>query len=288
MKQIHTTAFLLLAMLLPGVTQAQAINKIKENNQSKEVNMNHSKNKEKIRQLYEQSLNKNNLSLLAGIISPDYTGGGGKKGAAAFEAPIALLIKAFPDIQWKIEDLVAEDDKVMIRWTWQGTHTGQFQQHAATGRAVSNDGMAVYIFRDGKVIDAQVQTDRLGFLQQLNVLPADVTLLTNRKTYKSRVNFIDKFLVPADAKNEFMERTGINRSFIRKLPGFIEDAVYERTDEQGNFIIVTVAVWKDEEALRQAKDAVQAEYRKQGFNPAEMMQRLHIVMDRGIYAEVGN
>jgi hypothetical protein len=100
------------------------------------------------------------------------------------------------------------------------------------------------------------------------------------------VQFIDKFIVPAAAKQAFYERMTINRNFIKTLPGFIRDAAYERTDEEGNLICITIAVWANAEALNKAKEAVQAEYKKQGFNPAEMFKQLHIVIDRGVYNEI--
>jgi heme-degrading monooxygenase HmoA len=95
---------------------------------------------------------------------------------------------------------------------------------------------------------------------------------------------IDRFIVPQKSKPEFIERMDINRNFIKTLPGFIEDKVYERIDEQGNLICATVAVWSSEEAIRNAKEAVQAEYKKEGFNLPAMLERLNITMaERGIY-----
>ena len=100
--------------------------------------------------------------------------------------------------------------------------------------------------------------------------------------------FIDKFLVPQKAKQEFLERMNINRSFIKTLNGFVEDAAYERTDEDGNLICVTIAVWENEDVLKKAKDAVQELYKKQRFNMPEMLERLHITVDRGIYTKMEN
>jgi predicted ester cyclase/heme-degrading monooxygenase HmoA len=264
----------------------QATDNINENTKNKEVNMSViESNKEVVRKLYEQCLNKRNMALLQDFVSEDYVGIGGEKGSAAFEVPVAALIKALPDIQWKIEEIMGEGDKVVVRWKVQGTHTGPFQHFTATGNTVSNDGIGIYELKDGKIINAQVHTDRLGFLQQLEVLPSDLTLLSNKKAHKDHIRFIDKFLVPEKAKEEFMERVNINRNFIKTLPGFIEDAAYERTDEHGHLIFVTVAVWENEEALKKAKEAVQAEYEKQSFDPAAMFERLHISMDRGTYQE---
>jgi len=98
--------------------------------------------------------------------------------------------------------------------------------------------------------------------------------------------FIDRFSVPQKAFEEFSQRMSYNRSFIKKLPGFIEDTGYERHDEDGNRIVITIAVWESEEAVKKAKEAVQMEYKKIGFNLAEMFARLNITMDRGIYKEI--
>ncbi|WCT09835.1 antibiotic biosynthesis monooxygenase family protein [Mucilaginibacter jinjuensis] len=95
--------------------------------------------------------------------------------------------------------------------------------------------------------------------------------------------FIDRFIVPQSAKAEFTERMQINRDFIKSQPGFITDDAYERTDADGNFICITIAVWASENALSNAKALVQAEYQKQGFNLPAMLERLNIKMDRGQY-----
>ncbi len=128
-------------------------------------------NKETIRRLFEQALNKRNMGLLQELVADSYTGLQGQQGPAGFEGPIAPLIKAFPDIQWHIQQLCAEGDQVMVQWKWLGTHTAQYLELAATGKKVSNDGMGVFTLQDGKVIKAQLLTDRLGFWQQLDMLP---------------------------------------------------------------------------------------------------------------------
>lgn len=100
--------------------------------------------------------------------------------------------------------------------------------------------------------------------------------------------FIDKFIIPESSAEEFVQRMNYNRSFIKNLPGFLEDDAYERTDESGNRIVITVAKWESEEALNKAQEAVQAEYKRIGFNPPEFLSRLHITMERAVYRERGN
>jgi heme-degrading monooxygenase HmoA len=98
--------------------------------------------------------------------------------------------------------------------------------------------------------------------------------------------FIDKFFVPAAAKKEFLERMSYNRGFIHQLDGFIKDEAYIQTDENGNLLIVTVAIWRDAQAIAKAKDAVFAEYKRIGFNPVEFYERLQIKLERGVYSPI--
>lgn len=251
---------LLMMLLIPGISNAQLTTSAME------------RNKAIIRKLYEESLNKRNLTLLNEFIAEEYTNARGNKGVAGFEENVLPLIKAFPDVQWKIEELIGEGNNVVIRWTLKGTHTGQFNNFAATNKVVTNDAIAIYTFKGDKVIGVYVLTDRSGFIQQLE------------SPQEENVHFIDKFFVPTAAKREFHERMRINRSFIKTLPGFIKDVVYESTDAEGNLTCITIAVWDNASALNDAKKAVQAAYKEQGFNPAEMFKRLNIVMDRGVYS----
>ena len=98
---------------------------------------------------------------------------------------------------------------------------------------------------------------------------------------------IDRFTVPLNALEEFVTRMNYNRNFIHSLPGFIKDTVYKRTGEDGDIVIVTVAEWQDADSLTKAKEVVQTEYKRIGFDPAEMLTRLNIKMEeRGIYNEM--
>lgn len=279
----------LMAALLLTTVLCAAQGKTNHDQKTKTTNTMSSiqRNKEVIRRIYEESLNKRNIAQLQELISDEYTGLNGLKGAEGFQGPTMSLIKAFPDAQWHIEELLGEGDRVVVKWRVEGTHKEPFQNIPATGNKISVTGMGIYQLKDGKVTATQVQTDRFTFMQQLHVLPADVTVL-QRKQSKDRVSFIDKFRVPAAAKQEFYERMNINRSFIKNLPGFIEDEAYEYTDANGNLTCVTVALWESREALAKAKEAVQAEYKKQGFDAAEMLKRLNITADRGIYTPVEN
>lgn len=276
---------LVLAILFAaGLASAQ----VTDNNQIEEECMISvtEKNKKIVQNLYEQALNKRNFETLQEYVSEEFTGPNGKKGGEAFKERIAPLITAFPDVQWNIQELIGEGDKVLIRWKLEGTHTGLFMNIAATGKPVSNDGIGIYKLNEGKIVNARVQTDRLGFLEDLGVLPSDFISSLAASAQEDRVIFIDKFLVPENSKEEFISRMNNNRNFIENLPGFVRDDVYESADEEGNLLIVTIAIWENEYSLNKAKEEVQAEYERIGFNPAEFMERLNIKMERGTYGEL--
>jgi predicted ester cyclase/heme-degrading monooxygenase HmoA len=275
---------LVVLLMTHSKAHAQTGNSI-HNNKSREYYMASEKNKAIVQKIYEQALNKRDLGILKEYISDEFTGIAGKKGVAAFEEPVLSLFKAFPDIQWTILELLGEGDKVVVKWKIQGTHKEQFTCYAPTGKTASNEGMGIYEFKNGKIVHVQVLTDRLGFLQQLELLPQDLSKLAG-KNHANSVLFIDKFRMPVSSKKEFVGRMNMNRNFIKNLPGFIEDHAYEYVDDKGTLFVVTVAHWQSMEAIGKAKEAVQAEYRKIGFDREELYRRLQIEMDRGIYTEI--
>ncbi|HZH02815.1 MAG TPA: ester cyclase [Myxococcaceae bacterium] len=133
------------------------------------------KNKQVVRRLYEECINPGKLDLLTQVVGDDFMGPGPGKGPAAFEKTLVGLRQGFPDIAFKVEDLLAEGDRVTVRWVWQGTHTGPFKGIPPTQKRVSNGGMAIYQLRENKIVKAWVYTDQMGFLQDLGVLPKDST-----------------------------------------------------------------------------------------------------------------
>ena len=286
MKTIFRTTVLLAALftslLLATRAKAQQSFINSKNETAMKTIQQMQENKETVRNLYENILNNRKFELLDGMISEKYTGLLGEKGVDGFLQPILPLIKAFPDLQWEVEDLIGEGNKVMVRQNWTGTHTGQLQAFAATQKTVTVSGTAVYEFENGRIIRVQIQTDRLGFLQQLGAVPLDLALLTD-SAGKEEVGFIDKFFVPQNAMDEFARQMKINRDFIKNLPGFLEDAVFIQTGEDSHFIVITVARWKNRESVNAARNAVQEEYKRIGFDMPGFLKRLNITFERGLY-----
>ncbi len=94
---------------------------------------------------------------------------------------------------------------------------------------------------------------------------------------------IDLFIVPEESRVEFLENTRKVQGFLRSITGFIEGYLYEKTDGNGQYNIITTAVWENETVYENARKAVTAEFQKQGFNPQELMGRLKIKSERAVY-----
>lgn len=89
-------------------------------------------------------------------------------GMKAFDATFRA---AFPDWHSTPEELVAEGDVVAERWTGRGTHRGEFQGIAPTGRQVAVPGVVFYRLRDGQIVEFRGSFDTLSMLQQLGAAP---------------------------------------------------------------------------------------------------------------------
>jgi steroid delta-isomerase-like uncharacterized protein len=84
----------------------------------------------------------------------------------------AMVFEAFPDVQYTLNDLLAEGEQVVARFTARGTQTGAFQGIPATGKVVAMSAIAIYRVVGGKVVEQWLEYDMLGLLQQLGVIPA--------------------------------------------------------------------------------------------------------------------
>jgi len=133
-------------------------------------------NKRNVETLFASFNDGGDLGQLARLVSPDYVGPQGDKGPAGFRAVIVGLRNAFPDIHYTIDDVLADGDRVAVRWHWTGTHKGPFRGFPATGHAVSNPGLGIFRLAGGKIVAATLETDRLGFLEQVGAVPKNVGL----------------------------------------------------------------------------------------------------------------
>jgi steroid delta-isomerase-like uncharacterized protein len=128
-------------------------------------------NKRGVRRLFE-TFNDADLGSIDTLVGPTYVTAQGDKGPAGFKAVVMGLRAAFPDIRYTVDDLISEGDQVAVRWHWTGTHRGPFRGFPPTGKSVTTTGAGIFRMTDGKIVAAVLETDRLGFLEQIGAVPA--------------------------------------------------------------------------------------------------------------------
>ena len=94
------------------------------------------------------------------------------RGPAGYLAVIGMMRGGFPDIQWTLEEMIAEDDKVAARFTMRGTHQGSFFGVPPTGKTIAVQAMNFYRLSGGQFIEERGQPDLLGLLQQIGAVPS--------------------------------------------------------------------------------------------------------------------
>ena len=97
-------------------------------------------NKRNVDRLFEACFNHGEVGLLEELVSPEYVGLQGDRGPAGFKGIVVGLRTAFPDIHYTVEDVVAENDKVAVRWHWTGTHEAPFRTFPASHHKVTSTG----------------------------------------------------------------------------------------------------------------------------------------------------
>ena len=135
-------------------------------------------NKSIARRVANDIISGGNLALADTIYASNYVyhGAGGLelRGPEGAKQLIGIYRTAFPDVVMTIDDLIAEGDKVVTRWTARGTHRGDLSGTAPTGRAVTVKGIIVSRFENGQIVEDVESFDELSMLQQIGVttLPA--------------------------------------------------------------------------------------------------------------------
>jgi steroid delta-isomerase-like uncharacterized protein len=90
-----------------------------------------------------------------------------ERGIEELKYYVSIYRTAFPDIQDTVEDIVAEGDKVVVRWSSRGTHQGEFMGVAPTGRHVAFTGMRLFRIAENKIAESWVNIDERGLQEQL-------------------------------------------------------------------------------------------------------------------------
>jgi steroid delta-isomerase-like uncharacterized protein len=132
-------------------------------------------NKAIARRWNEEIWSKGNLAAIDELLASDFVFNYPSAGAApdreGYKRTMAEFHGPCSDIQCSTKEVVAEGDKVVVRWTWSGNHTGEVWGVAATDERLTLTGISILRIVGGKIVEEWGEMDNLGLMEQLGLLP---------------------------------------------------------------------------------------------------------------------
>ncbi len=126
-----------------------------------------------VRRSIDEVWNKGKLDVIDQLFTTDFVSNdpvNQSRGLPAFKGVVTKYRSAFPDCRLDIDDVFSAGDKVVVRWRYSGTHKGQLEGIAPTGRHVSGSGITINILSGDRIREAYINWDALGLMQQLGVV----------------------------------------------------------------------------------------------------------------------
>jgi steroid delta-isomerase-like uncharacterized protein len=126
---------------------------------------------------FEEVWNQRRTATITELFAPNGISHGVAEDGSDLVGPAAFLpfyerfLNAFPDMKLKIEDVIAQGDKVLVRWSATMRHTGDGLGFAATNKPVALSGMSLARIANGQLVEAWDQWDKLAMLQQIGAIP---------------------------------------------------------------------------------------------------------------------
>lgn len=130
------------------------------------------------RALIDEIWNKRNLEAIDDIYAENFVGHDPQnpiEGRDGMREWIEEVIHISPDFHINLHETVAEGDVAVTRWTASGTHSSEWKGIPPTNRPYVVTGMTMSKFSDGLIVESWVNTDNLGMLQQLGIIPQVAT-----------------------------------------------------------------------------------------------------------------
>jgi steroid delta-isomerase-like uncharacterized protein len=139
-----------------------------------EVKMSIQLNKTIAQRYFEDIWNRGNMAAIDELVAVNVIGhlsGATLHGSETLKQRVSSLYAIYAEPYFMVEDQLAEGDKVLTRWTFQGKHTGDHMGAAPTGKQITLTGMNLFRLAGGKIEEIWLNADDLGELQQLGVFP---------------------------------------------------------------------------------------------------------------------
>lgn len=129
-------------------------------------------NKAIVQRMIDEVMNQQNMGVIDEVFAADYVmhdpaWPAEVKGPEGFKQWAGAMLEPYFSDSHTSADMIAERDKVVVHWTWSGTHTGEFMGIPPTGRQIAITGTTIHRFADGKFVESWASYDSLGMVQQL-------------------------------------------------------------------------------------------------------------------------
>ena len=132
-------------------------------------------NKAITRRWTDEVWSKGSLAAMNELLATNFVFNWAPPGVASdwegYKQTVTMEFAAFPNLHFTTEDMVAEGDKVVVRWTGRFTHKGEYMGIAPTGKQVTMTGISILRIVGGKIMEEWTEMDMLGLMQQLSAVP---------------------------------------------------------------------------------------------------------------------
>jgi steroid delta-isomerase-like uncharacterized protein len=132
-------------------------------------------NKALARDSWERTVNQRDLDAMEEIYAPDFVWHEPDQDIRGYEQGrqfASTFFDAFPDINITVEDVIAEGDQAVTRYTIRGTHRGETEEFGPpTGRQMELEGITIHRIEGGKIVEEWERYDNLSVMQQLGLVP---------------------------------------------------------------------------------------------------------------------
>src|SRR5215212_2328000 len=120
-------------------------------------------------------VNQRNPDLIEEVYPPDFVWHEPEQDLRGYEQAkqfVSSFFAAFPDLNISVDDVIAEGEKAVSRYTIRGTHQGETEEFGPpTGKQVELEGITIHRFEDGEIVEEWERYDNLSILQQLGLAP---------------------------------------------------------------------------------------------------------------------
>jgi predicted ester cyclase len=129
------------------------------------------RNKAVVRRLFEDAVNRRNLTVVDELINPTLVVAKGLPGGPdGVKALVGWLHNVFANLEYQVVEMIGEGDKVVARLSARGTHQGEYLGYSATGKSVAFDEVIIFRLDNGQIVELLIVADRVAILKQIGAI----------------------------------------------------------------------------------------------------------------------